>query len=73
MKPLTTKQVIERLEKLSKRWPKHLMLFSNAGVLELVNVDDSEILHSFYKILNSGGDCGSYEKDGKEYLNDDFK
>lgn len=63
-------EVIKTLEKLAKKWPKTLKLFSFSGSLCVVRDKTGEILTTIRGIPNGGGDPGSYtdEKTGREFL-----
>lgn len=61
---------IKALEKLAKKWPKTLMLFSWSGSLVVVRNRGGEVLASIRGIPNDGGDPGNYidEESGREFL-----
>lgn len=63
-------EAIKTLEKLAKKWPKTLMLFSWSGSLVVVRQRGGEVLATIRGIPNDGGDPGSYvdEKTGREFL-----
>lgn len=53
-----TKIVVKRLKELERIWPRHLMLFSHNGTLELCAghpAEGGECIATF-KIQNDGGD-----------------
>ena len=63
---LKEQKIIRTLERLAKDWPRNLMLFSGAGILYLVRVenDDLYLLHGgFNSIVNDSGDPFILNKD----------
>lgn len=56
------RRAVESLEKLAKKWPKSLSLFSNSGTLEVHKNGNSEpytddtYIDSILGISNDGGD-----------------
>jgi hypothetical protein len=52
-------RAIKSLERLAKKWPKSLSLFSNSGSLEVFkDIDDSNYeVACILGIRNDGGDC----------------
>lgn len=65
---LEHEKAIGSLERLSKKWPKDLTLFSASGNLIVID-SNNKILAYIIGIPNDGGDPGTTMKDnGDEYL-----
>lgn len=67
--PITKQQrnAINSLNRLAKRWPDGIGLYSHSGTL-LVVASDGMVLSSILDIPNDGGDAGVINRNGFEYL-----
>lgn len=61
-------EIIGQLNDLAKEWPSGIGIFAFSGTLLIYDTNSGEVISEIPGIPCDGGDPGTIEKNGKEYL-----